>query len=143
MWFKIWVWKHDLRYVLMFYCLLGLRFKLWFEKWHVKLFMFYEKVCVKSMIMKCKCIQCLSMKHDHRGERNAEDTIRIKQVSSMTWMDKSVRISPRCCEKNDNDVMKDKSLEGVSCKLSLPRGKPHNVKYVYTKGYRWSCPDKS
>jgi len=26
----------------------------------------------------------LSMKHDHRGERNAEDTIRIKQVSSMT-----------------------------------------------------------
>jgi hypothetical protein len=27
-WFEIWVCKHDLRHVLMVYCLLGLRFKL-------------------------------------------------------------------------------------------------------------------
>jgi hypothetical protein len=33
MWFEIWVWKHDLRNVLMFYCLLRLRFKLWIVIW--------------------------------------------------------------------------------------------------------------
>jgi hypothetical protein len=30
-----------------------------------------------------------------------------------------------------NDIMNDKSLEGVSYKLSLPLGKLHNVMYVH------------
>jgi hypothetical protein len=52
-----------------------------------------------------------------------------------------MKASPRCFEWNVNDVMKKKSLEGVSCKLSLPRDKSHNVMYVYAKGYpisRWN-----
>jgi hypothetical protein len=58
--------------------------------------------------------------------------VRIEHISSITLIDKSMRASPRCCECNVNDVMEDKSLEGVSCKL-LPRGKPHNVMYVYER----------
>jgi hypothetical protein len=48
-------------------------------------------------------------------------------------MDKSMRASPQSCECNVNNVLKDKSLEGVSCKLSLPLGEPHNVMNVYKK----------
>jgi hypothetical protein len=83
------------------------------------------------------------MKHEHGCERNAQDTVRIEQVSSITLMDEFMKACPRCYECNVNDVMKDESLERMSCELSLPRGEPHNVMNVYAKGYPISHRDKS
>jgi hypothetical protein len=58
-------------------------------------------------------------------------------------MDKSIGASPQCCKWNDDDVMEDKSSEGVSYKLSLPRDKSIMMLSMYTKEYPISHRDKS
>jgi len=47
----------------------------------------------------------LNMKHEHGSEWKWLSYLRIEQVSSIILMDESMRVNPRCCEWNVNDVI--------------------------------------
>jgi hypothetical protein len=47
----------------------------------------------------------LNMKHEHGSEWKWISYLRIEQVSSIILMDESMRVNPRCCQWNVNDVI--------------------------------------
>jgi hypothetical protein len=71
MWFKIWVWKYGLKYVLM-----SLKYDekeiwfmwFWWENYFMRCLWFMKEVCVESMHMKAKVRWFYSIRHEHEYE---------------------------------------------------------------------------